>query len=829
MSWLRINSILSMLLVLLVCQTAASQQIPPDHASPDFQAVEALVQQGRLEEAKTRISEDLRQNPPTADGYNLLGIIESKEQDYSGALTAFQDALKLNPDSPRTHNNLGNVYLVQKKFDMAEKEFRAALRLSPNDPDGNYNLGMLQMAKGSPEEAITYFQRVHPQNSATRLNLIRAYLQSKRYATALRMASALSAENKDDVRIHFSLGILLASEGQYEPASLELAKADALQPGTFEILYNLGQVYLRNEKYPSAELVLTQALKLKPESPDALYLLAQVYTKESRPLDALDLLVRAHKIAPENPDISFLMAQISISQKYFADAIPLLEQSLQTVPGRSDIREALGESYFMAGNVDKAIVQFNRTLEIQPSARTYAFLGLSYSHLGRFDEAKRNFENGLKLDPQNNFSLFQLGYIAERQGDSKGAEAIFHRVLHSNPDFPDALLELANLRIEEKQFPEAVQLLRKYVQVSPTSATGYYRLAMVERDLHEGPAADRDLARFQTLSKETSASAHPYEHLFDYLDDRSKLTPRAQNQEYLANLVNQNKEHPDQSETLYLLAEAYLKIDNVEEAKSTIAHLDEVTANNARTLAGTGVLLARYRLYDDAIQHFQMALQIAPDSDEIKFDLANAYFRKGLYSEALSSAEQVSAQGRNDDSYLALLGDIYAHLGKVARAEEIYQNAISRNPDNDQDYLSLALIQLRENHPSDAKRTLLSGQTHVPASGKIIWGLGLVSAMEGNTSEAAKQFEHAVDLLPEWPGGYSTLGIFYYQTGQIAKAKEVLDRFRNSGAKGSLDIDRIEQVLAQAPVTTPEGDAPMTMSEKQQLLQFSLYLADKTL
>ena len=135
-----------MLLALLVCQTATSQQKPSDHVSADFQAVESLVQQGRLEEAKARMLDDLQQNPPSVDGYNLLGIIESKEQDYPGALTAFQNALKLNPNSPRTHNNLGNVYLVQKKFDLAEREFRAALRLSPNDPDGNYNLGMLQLA-----------------------------------------------------------------------------------------------------------------------------------------------------------------------------------------------------------------------------------------------------------------------------------------------------------------------------------------------------------------------------------------------------------------------------------------------------------------------------------------------------------------------------------------------------------------------------------------------------------------------------------------------------------------------------------------------------------
>ncbi len=86
-------------------------------------------------------------------------------------------------------------------------------------------------------------------------------------------------------------------------------------------------------------------------------------------------------------------------------------------------------------------------------------------------------------------------------------------------------------------------------------------------------------------------------------------------------------------------------------------------------------------------------------------------------------------------------------MGDTARATEIFRNAINRNPDNDQDYLSLSLLQLRENNIADAKQTLLKGQAHIPGSGKILWGLGLASALEGNTAEAAEQFEHAVELL----------------------------------------------------------------------------------
>ena len=187
---------------------------------------------------------------------------------------------------------------------------------------------------------------------------------------------------------------------------------------------------------------------------------------------------------------------------------------------------ALGESYFMAGKVDKAIEEFKKLLEIDGSARSYAFLGLSYRNLGRFDEAKQYFQQGLKLDPRNNSCLFNLGFIAERQGDSADAEAMFQEALRSNPNFSDALLELANLRIVAKTIAGGgTNCCRRYVRVSRDPATGYYKLAMVERSLHETAAADRDLKVFKTLSKNASSGPYPYEHLFDYLDNRSKLAP----------------------------------------------------------------------------------------------------------------------------------------------------------------------------------------------------------------------------------------------------------------------------------------------------------------
>ncbi len=816
---------LALVLILALTRVAPAYSEQQRAASPFHQA-ELLLQDHRLAEAHTETLEQLKIHP-TVEGYNLLGIIETNERNYQQAIESFNHALRLNPASTKTLNNLGNAYAAEQQWEPAKREFRAALRIDPSNADANYNLGVLLMMNGTAAEAIPHFQRVHSVQS--QLNLVRALLQTHRTDQALRTAESLGQSSKGDVQVQFSLGVLLASEHQYAAAQRMLERADALTPENFEILFNLGQVLLRTNQYARAELALNRALKMQSDNPEVLALLGQSYTGQGRPLDALDVLMRAHNIAPDNADIIFLIAQVTISQNYYEDAIPLLESGLKIAPRRPDLLAALGQSYFMAGKTENAIATFNALLEVDKSSRSYAFLGLSYRNLGRFDEAKRYFDKGLELDPHNSTCLFNLGYIAERQGDAAAAERYFQKTLESNPEYSEALLELANLRTAAKRLPEAEELLRRYIKVAHDPANGYYKLAMVERSLHESEAATRDLNVFKSLSKNTQAGPYPYEHLFEYLNNRSQLTPSARQQLDIVELKSEIDRHPNQPQNFYMLAEAYLKAGNVEEARDAVQQLDILSANDFRTLNGAGVLLGRFHLYDDAIQQFQSALQSNPGSDEVRFNLANAYFRKGDFANALAMAEQISGAESKDDAYLTLVGDILAHGGDTQKASAIFRDAITRNPDNDQNYLSLALLDLRAGDIDGAQEVLLKGQSRIPASGKISWGLGLASAMAGNMDQAASRLERAVDLLPEWPAAYSTLGVFYFQIGEIAKARDVLNRFKGSSAGSSLDIGRIEQVLDRAPATAEQPSNRLSAENKQLLLQFALALADKTL
>ena len=401
-------------------------------------------------------------------------------------------------------------------------------------------------------------------------------------------------------------------------------------------------------------------------------------------------------------------------------------------------------------------------------------------------------------------------------------------LLKANPDLPDALLELANLRILNKQNEKAIELLRRYVKVAREPASGYYKLAMVERSLKQNEAAARDLNVFQTLSKNASTGPYPYQHLFDYLDNRATLAPQERTQLDLTQLLEQVQKHPDQPQDLYLLAETYLKLGKIDEARDAIVKLDQLEfrrlSHPDRCRRSVSPLSSLRRCH----RAFPVRIGREPWLRRREVQPGHCLSAPRKVSEALASAQQISAPAQQDDAYLSLLGDIYSHLGDAAKASEIFRSAIRRNPDNDQYYLSLAMVQLRQNDVGGATDTLQKGLARVPSSGKLLWGMGLVSVLNGNTPQAAERLERAVELLPEWAGSYSTLGVFYYQTGQVEKAREVLNRFKGSHA-GGLDVNRIEEALSRAPATTASANQPLPDAARRQLLQLALSLADRTL
>jgi tetratricopeptide (TPR) repeat protein len=645
--------------------------------------------------------------------------------------------------------------------------------------------------------------------------LIEAYFQNRQRAEALRLVRAASEQAKNDVRLHFSMGVLLAREKQYDTAVHELELADALSPGTPEILHNLGQAYLRKEEYDKAEEILNRALALRPDSPETLYLLAEVYAAEQKDLQAFQLLLRARKLAPENTDIIFLLGRLSMLQSYYEDAIQVLEEGIKLAPRRPDLRAALGESYFSAGKVDKAIAEFKKLIELDPSAPSFVFMGLCYRHLGRFEDARKYFIEGLKKDPQNAACLYNLGFIESKQGNYAQAEKLLEQSLRASPNYSDALYELGKVKMAEKKYDEAIPLLRKCANLARKTAQVYYNLAAAEHHAHLDEAADRDRKIFETLSKDASIVPYPFQHFLESVNQRMELPPQQRAGIDLEELLRLDARSPNQPRTLYLLAETYLKLGRLPEARQRIAQLDQASRGDVRTALGVGTLLARYGMFSEAIQHFQAALAADPASDDAKYNLANGYFQVQDYRRALEVILRCSPRGQEDEATLSLMGDIYARLGRTWEAKSVFEREIAKNPDNDQGYLSLALTELRAGNTAAAGQVLRRGLGRAPDSGSILWGLGILSVLQGENERAEDFLRKALDLMPEWRGSYRALELFYTETGQTDKAQATLERER-----------QVLPHMGSASTAASPKFRPRSPEARRQFLQEALSLAD---
>ncbi len=760
-------------------------------------------------------------------GLNLLGMIYHRQRRYAEALNAFKRALAVDPRSVETLNNLGNTYVSDRNPALADQAFRKSLQIDPGNRTANYNLGLLLLSEQRPRDAIMKLERVKPADSHTLLALTEAYLAAGSTARGLSTAERVSASAAGDVKLHFSLGLVLANQKQFGAAIRQFELANSLQPRAAEILHNLGLAYLRSHQAAKAQAVLQQAADLQPDSVDTLLLLGQSQADQRKDVDALEVLMRARRLAPQNTAVLLLMARLSMKQSFYEDAIEVLNSAVKIDPRRPELHAALGECYFTVGQTERALAEFNTLLQLDPSAQAHAYMGLAYRHLGRFDEAKRYLGEGLRLDPNDPLILFNLGSIARRQGNDADAEHYFTRAVRVDPNYADALLEFGSLKMEQNKHDEAIPLLRRCTEVDRDAASAYYKLSIAERKLGQTEASQRDMRIFQTLSKNPVPAPYPLQHFFDSVQRRATLSPDQKAEVDLRALEAEARQHPDRPRTFHLLAEAYLKVGRVEDGLKTIERLDALSGGDFRTALAAGVLLARFGLYPAAIQRFQAALAADPSSDEAKYDLAAAYSQVGEYSKAFEALNGLSPAARKMPDSLALFADVALHQGRPADAIDALEEAIRTSPDDDRHYVSLALVELQAGDPNQAHATLRRGLRRLPGSGRLQWGLGIVSVARGNDVDAESYLKKAMELMPTSENSVLALGMFYYAAGRLADAREMLDRYTAAFPHPSMDVTRIRATLDAARAGGDRGQhaARLDPDARRQFTELAVRLA----
>jgi Flp pilus assembly protein TadD len=117
---------------------------------------------------------------------------------------------------------------------------------------------------------------------------------------------------------------------------------------------------------------------------------------------------------------------------------------LASVDRHAEAHSELGIVLFHKGQLDEAITEFHRALEIRPNdVIAHGELGIALSRKGQLDEAIAQLTEVVRLLPDDANAHADLGMALGQQGRSREASACYRQALRLKPDLAEALNNLA--------------------------------------------------------------------------------------------------------------------------------------------------------------------------------------------------------------------------------------------------------------------------------------------------------------------------------------------------------------------------------------------------
>jgi tetratricopeptide (TPR) repeat protein len=116
-----------------------------------------------------------------------------------------------------------------------------------------------------------------------------------------------------------------------------------------------------------------------------------------------------------------------------------LRSTVESDPTNAAPRVELGNLYFDAGRFADAITWYTEALKLAPNdVNVSTDLGVSYYYTDQPDRALAQFDRSLEIDPNHTKTILNMGIVrAFGKQDLEGAEAAWTRVIELAPDSPE--------------------------------------------------------------------------------------------------------------------------------------------------------------------------------------------------------------------------------------------------------------------------------------------------------------------------------------------------------------------------------------------------------
>ena len=323
------------------------------------------------------------------------------------------------------------------------------------------------------------------------------------------------------------------------------------------------------------------------------------------------------------------------------------------------VKEALasGGKYLRKNQVEQAISQFKKAVSLNPqSAEAHMLLGYAYRVQGRYEllgEAKAELRQALALDPTLVWARFYLGKIYVDFGRLQDANAQLDTIVKSNPDIPQVLALLGEVKRQLGDPALSIRLNRKALGLSSMLTTAHYYLGLAYLDLKREEEA---LEELKIAASSGGANADVHLALGSIYLEKNILDRAIESFKKAVDL------DPLRPEGHLKLARAYRLNGWLDRALAEL----QLTLPQAQNLRNSpyfqkvqsdiffesGLTYEEKQNISKAIEAYLEALSLQPENGDVHRSLAKAFFQQGRYGPALEHALRASDLGTPVDPSL---------------------------------------------------------------------------------------------------------------------------------------------------------------------------------
>jgi putative PEP-CTERM system TPR-repeat lipoprotein len=355
-------------------------------------------------------------------------------------------------------------------------------------------------------------------------------------------------------------------------------------------------------------------------------------------------------------------------------AIIQLKNALQKNPNDPEARYLLGTIYRKTGDLQSAEKELRRALNLgMEPARVLPDLGKTLLELGQFQQVLD--ETKPLSETRNSAEISTLrGSASLALGKGEDAKELFKQALEDKPDFPDALVGLAQYSLSKQDLATATQYAEKAVAANPKNADAWLFKGDVLRA--EGKV-DAALAAYDQVVKLKPNNAQAYLNKAFIETSTGKFEAAKANIEAARKVTRGN--------LMVLYTQALLDFTQGQQAaawESLQQILSKAPGHMPSVLLAGASQLAMGSL-PQAEQHLKHYLESDPKNLYARKLLTAVYLKNRDTQRAIALLRQPLRDGVNQDPQLfALAGEAHMQANEFTQATEYFEKAIKIAPKN---------------------------------------------------------------------------------------------------------------------------------------------------